>query len=426
MVDRSFLRRQATSSPGALTSRIDTRDVAVPRKVLFVESGRGYGGSAFSLFRLVKSLDRSRYEPHVVAFHNAQVFEEIRLLGVPVKIIREFRPLFVPSPVDRTLWTKARNYCSTYGNLGADILYNGIRLAHYIQRNQVDLVHLNNGISENLSAAFATRLVKVPCVSHERGAEAPRKMEKYLVDWVSAVITLNRASLDQYAAVFGREKVRIIFNGVDLDTFEKPNPQKIQQEFDIEPGTFAVATFARLVEGKGVPEFIATAARVRREYGHSRFFVVGHDPTKGQAFEARMRQLSGELGLGGQLVFTGWRNDCIDIMAAMDLVLQISTTFPEGMSLAPLEAMALGKPVIVTKIPGYEFCVDDGKTGFVVEPGDIQALTDKVLRLARDKDFALRMGQEGKRKAVLQFDIRLTARQVQGVYDQVLSIARAS
>ena len=60
-------------------------------------------------------------------------------------------------------------------------------------------------------------------------------------------------------------------------------------------------------------------------------------------------------------------------------------------------------------------------TGFVVAPGDVQALTEKVLMLARDKDLAQRMGQEGHRKALRQFDIRLTAQQVERVYDQVLN-----
>lgn len=393
----------------------------MPRKVLFVESGRGYGGSAFSLLRLVKSLERSQYYPHVVVFHNAQPFEQIRSLGVPVKTIGFFRPVFGRSLEDRSFWNKARNYCSVYGNLAADTVYNGIRLARYIQRERVDLVHLNNGISENLAAVFAARLANVPCVSHARGTEPLLRIEKYVAEWVAAFITLNSSVCNDYTLVFGKERVHLIFNGVDLDSFQNPNPEKVRQEFNVEPGTFAVGTFARLVEGKGIPEFIATAAQVSREYGPSRFFVVGHDATADGAFEASMKNLAGELGLGRQLVFTGWRDDRIDIMAAMDLVLQISTTFPEGMSLAPLEAMALRKPVIVTRIPGYEFSVDDSQTGFVVAPGDIRALTEKMLILARDRDLAERMGQQGYRRASQQFDIRLTATQVQRVYDQVLS-----
>lgn len=390
------------------------------RKVLFVESGLGYGGSAFSLFRLVKSLDRTRYEPHVVAFHSAQAFEQIRAIGVPMKIIRSFRPLLDRSQPERNCLIKARKYCSVYGNMSADTLCSGIRLARYIQRQGIDLVHLNNGIVDNLPAAFAARLTRTPCVSHVRGTEPLLRIERYVANWVSAIITLNHVVFSDYVSAFGKEKVHLICNGVDLDAFQKPNPQKIREEFNIQPGTFAVGTFARLVEGKGIPEFIAAAAQVSREHGRSRFFIIGHDPAKDRAFETRMRKLAGESCLDGRLVFTGWRTDRVDILAAMDVVLQISTTYPEGMSLVPLEAMALGKPVIVTKIPGYEFCVDEGRTGFMVEPGDIQALTEKVLILVRDGGLAREMGQEGYRKALREFDVRLTACEVQKIYDRLL------
>jgi L-malate glycosyltransferase len=392
----------------------------VPENILFVESGRGYGGSAFSLFRLIKSLNRSRYRAHVVVFHSAQPFEQIRSLDVPVEKLRLFRPFFAPSAEDRTLLSKARNYCSVYGNLVADTLYNGVRLARYIKRKRIDLVHLNNGIFENLSAAFAARLAHVPCVSHVRGTGRLAKAEQYAAGWVSAVITLNSAVYKEYARAFARERLHLICNGVDLDALREPQPERIRREFGLEPQTFAVGTFARLMEGKGIGEFVATAGRVCKEHGDSRFFVVGDDATKGGTFETSLMRLAQEMRLGHRLVFTGWRDDRIDLMAAMDLVLQISTTFPEGMSLAPLEAMALGKPVIVTEIPGYEFSVDDGQTGFVVPPGDVQALTERVLTLALDRDLGKRMGREGYQKALRQFDVRLTARRVERVYDQVL------
>src|SRR5438552_2253153 len=389
-------------------------------KVLFIESGPGHGGSAFSLFRLVKSLDPARYEPHVVVFHSARAFDDVRSLGVPVTKLQVPRPFPDSLPAGRSLLDRARNDLSFYGNLAADTLYNGIRLARYVRRNRIDIVHLNNGIIENLCGVFGARLARVPCISHARGTARLMKVEKYCARWVSAVITLNSTMLAHYARVFGSAKTYLIYNGVDLEAFQTPDPQRIRQEFAMEPSTFAVGTFARMVAGKGIPEFVATADRVSKADPRTRFFVVGGDSAKDRAFEAKMREFADQAGLGSRLVFTGWRDDRIDVMAAMDLVLQISTTFPEGMSLAPLEAMAMSKPVIVTRIPGYEFCVDDGRTGFMVEPGDIQTLTEKVLIVVRDGDLARQMGQEGYRKALREFDVRLTAGKVQKIYDRLL------
>ena len=63
---------------------------------------------------------------------------------------------------------------------------------------------------------------------------------------------------EHYLPVFGDERVYIIYNGVDLDAFQNPDPARIRREFGIGPDTFAIGTFARLVEGKGIPEFLAT------------------------------------------------------------------------------------------------------------------------------------------------------------------------
>jgi glycosyltransferase involved in cell wall biosynthesis len=392
----------------------------MPHNVLLVESGRGSGGSAFSLFRLVKSLDRARYEPQVVVFQAAEAFERIRALGVPVRTLATYRPLFEPSPEDHEVWARLRNHCSFYGNLGANTLRNGLRLARHIRRQGIHLVHLNNGIIENLPAVVAARMTGVPCVAHLRGTEPLLRLEGYIADWIAAVITLNRAMFDEVSQHFPGENVHLIHNGVDLDALRDPSAEKIRGELGIRPGMFAAGTFARLVEGKGIPELIAAAARVVAARPNSRFFIVGDDPSQEKGFERAMRQMAAELGLGERLTFTGWRDDRTDIMAAMDVVLQISTTFPEGMSLAPLEAMGLGKPVIVTSIPGYEFCVEEGRNGFVVAPGDIDALTEKVLALAGNRELVERMGHEGRRKAELEFDVRLTAQRVQEVYDRLL------
>lgn len=396
------------------------------RKVLFVESGRGYGGSIFSLRRLIKSVDPARYTAHVAVFHHTEPVERIRMLGVPVTRLDFVRPLPGRSADDTSSWHRVRNYLSLYGNLAIDTLWNGIRLARYIRREQIAIVHLNNGILENLSAACAARWTGRPCVSHVRGTEPLTKVERFCGRWMSAIIALNRTVESDYAGALGRERIHLIQNGVDLEALDRADPRRVRDELGLGPRSFAIGTFARLVEGKGIPELLAAAAPVAARCPDARFFVVGDDPAPGKPFEARLRRQAAALGLGDRVTFTGWRNDRSDVMAAMDLVVQVSTTFPEGMSLAPLEAMALAKPVIVTDIPGYQFSVDDGQTGFVVHAGDIGALAARMEQLACAPARAAELGRAAREKARREFDVRLTAQRVQGVYDQLLRPPTAS
>jgi glycosyltransferase involved in cell wall biosynthesis len=328
--------------------------VAVKQKnILYIESGPGLGGSAFSLYRVLKNLDRSKYNPYVFAYYEAPVFREIAALGVPVKMLPIYQPFPSQLVSDNTLVRRCRNYVALYGNLFIETLLNGMRLARFIKKLDIQVVHCNNGIFENFAAVVAARLANVPCVSDVKGTEPLLKIERLFSGWVKRAIVLNQAMFDHYSAVFGNHRVNLVFECIDLDSAKNPNTSKIRKEFAIRPRTFCIGTFARLIEGKGIPEFIKAAAKVIKIKENVQFFIVGDAASGNSDFEQRLRTLAHELGADQHITFTGWRSDVIDIMSAMNLVLQISTTFPEGMPLAPIEAMALRKPVVVSDIAGY-------------------------------------------------------------------------
>lgn len=188
-------------------------------------------------------------------------------------------------------------------------------------------------------------------------------------------------------------------------------------------GHFAVGTVARLIPGKGIPEFIRAAAEVLKVRNDVSFFVIGDDPLLDRSFEKQMKQLATNLGISEQLTFTGWRDDVIDLMAGFDLVVQFST-FTEGMSLTPIEAMALGRPVITSDVPGYVDTVQDKVTGFIVRAGDVPSLTGEILHLATDRQLGSQLGAKGRERALNCFDARVTARRIEEIYESVLSQRR--
>jgi glycosyltransferase involved in cell wall biosynthesis len=295
-----------------------------------------------------------------------------------------------------------------------------MRLATLTKKLDIQVVHCNNGIFENFAAVFAARLANVPCVSDVKGTEPLLKIERLFSGWIKRAIVLNQAMFDQYSAAFGKERVRLVFECVDMDSAKHPNTSKIRIEFAIRPGTFCIGTFARLIEGKGIPEFIKAAAEVLKIKENVQFFIVGDAVSGTSDFEQSLRTLAHELGVDQHLTFTGWRSDVIDIMSAMNVVLQISTTFPEGMPLAPIEAMALRKPVVVSDIAGYTDIVDDGETGFIVPAGDVKSLVAAVIKIVADEDLARNLGSNGQQKVLKYFDAKIRARRIQEIYDEVL------
>ena len=390
-----------------------------PKRVLLVESGEGVGGSAFSLYRVIKYLDKTEFLPEVFVYHRSEAFERIAALGVSVTQLPA-RNLF-PTRIlnESSVFHRLRNFVCLYGNLIADCLTNGVRLANHIRRHNIAIVHCNNGFFENFSAVFAARLARTPCVSHVRGTEPILRIERVFRRWLSHAIVLNRMMLDAYSEVFGSERTSLIYNGVDIDLFGDRDPLKVRSEFGVGTHEFCVGTFARIVEGKGIPEFLEAAAKSRQSGSHLRFFVVG-EMDQDPEFSEQMRDLAVTLGLRSQVTFTGWRNDVQDVMSAMDLILQVSTSYPEGMSLAPIEAMALSKAVVVTDNPGYEDIVEHGRSGYVVGCGDVDSLSELIATLSNDRELVCKLGSNAHQRVLNTFEYRIVVRKVEAVYRKVL------
>jgi glycosyltransferase involved in cell wall biosynthesis len=125
-----------------------------------------------------------------------------------------------------------------------------------------------------------------------------------------------------------------------------------------------------------------------------------------------------EKKLQEKVFFLGIRDNISNILAKCDLFV-LSSDY-EGVPLTVLEAMVAGKPVVSTRVGGVPELVEDGVMGLLVPPRDPQALSQAILRLAKDHDLCRRMGQAGQRKALERFDISRTAQGYETLYLKLL------
>ena len=128
-----------------------------------------------------------------------------------------------------------------------------------------------------------------------------------------------------------------------------------------------------------------------------RLVIVGEDdpmahPERG-SYRAELESLMRELSLEEQVIFTGFRSDIPELMAAFDVFAMPSWDEPFGMVF--LEAMAMETPVVAWDSGGAPEVIANGETGFVVERGNVDALAETLLRLIRDPDLRGRMGRPG-------------------------------
>jgi len=388
-------------------------------KILYYESGSGFGGSAVSLYRLVKYLDKALLKPYVLVHGIGPRIEEIKKMSVSVDRLKFYHPIPAINGTSPGFLTSIFGNFSFYVNFCVNTIVNTFIIYKTIKRNNIDLVHLNNGIIDNFPALIASKFCGVSCISHVRGTEPVTRIEKVFGKWVKKVITLNSEMYNPYKFLFGADKVSIVFNGVDIEAFENVDKSKLRHDYQVPEDNFLVGTIARLVLGKGIPEYIKAAAEVIKDNKKATFFVIGDDPLLNQSFENDLRKMCSMLGLNNHVIFTGWRDDVIDLIAGLDLVVQFST-FPEGMSLTPIEAMALSKPVITSNVPGYTDTVEHGVTGFIVPAGDIHGLAQSILEITMNKNRATSLGKNGRKKVEAEFDVKRTVSRVQEIYRVVL------
>jgi glycosyltransferase involved in cell wall biosynthesis len=216
-------------------------------------------------------------------------------------------------------------------------------------------------------------------------------------------------------------RIRHLGNGIDLRRFD---PQRLGERaglhtraaLGIAAEAPVVGFVGRMVAEKGVRDLMEAFRLVRERLPESRLLLVGgSDPEKTDGVGVETAR---ELGVAAACVFTGVRQDTPELYAAMDVLALPS--YREGFPRAPLEAAAMGVPCVVTDVRGCRQAVAGGRTGLLVAPGDVVALAGALLALLLDRELARRLGREGRRRALREFDERRVFATVLSHYERLL------
>lgn len=217
-----------------------------------------------------------------------------------------------------------------------------------------------------------------------------RTAERFLSRLTDHLVALTPGEMrESLAAGIGRAaQWRVVHSGVDL---KPPAAPAHKRDLDIAEDEIAVGTVARLEPVKGVEYFIRAAGITadRRPGLKLKFVVIGAG-----ALDGELRSLAASTPAAGSIIFTGFRSNAAALAAALDIYVQPSLN--EAMGRAPLEAQALGVPVIVTDVCGLPDVILEGETGLAVPPAAPEALADAIEKLAMDKETRLRMGEAAR------------------------------
>jgi len=174
-----------------------------------------------------------------------------------------------------------------------------------------------------------------------------------------------------------------------------------------------VGTVANLKAHKGIGVLLDAVPLVLREDPRARFVIVGQGP-----LEEDLRRRASALGLNGAVRFTGFREDAARLASAFDVF--VLPSLHEGLPIALLEAMSLGRPSVVTPVGGVPEVVVNGQHALVVPPSQPAALASAIVELLGDPEARARLGANAKVRAA-SFDIRRAVRRMQDVWTELAS-----
>ena len=407
------------------------------RRVLYLVHSGGMGGALLSLRYLLEALDRGRWEPVVACIHDLpEVMDVFRALGVETvhapgiavfpHTTGGWNPLWTPFGVRRALGA-ARAFGRSARATEA-----------LVRRVEPDLVHLNSLVLA--PSAAGARAAGARVVWHVRESVHPghagvrrRWLGRALERWADAAVFISE---DDRRRLTGGRFGTVIPNFVDHGRFHPGvDGGAVRAELGIPAGAPLVLFFGGVARLKGAHVLLPALARARRAVPGLHALVAGAQgpwsgslaaraarallPLVGSGTERqRFLRAYAEEGMEGWVRLLPFRPDPERLIAAADLVVFPSTA--PHFARPVIEAGAMAKPVVASRIGGVEELVEDGGTGVLVPPGDAAALADGIVRVLADPAGARRMGEAGLRRSVERHGTARYLEAMERVYASVL------
>lgn len=267
-------------------------------------------------------------------------------------------------------------------------------LAHHLRKSGV--VHLHNHFADSSCtvAMLTSTMSGIPFSVTMHGPGIFFEPMHWRIDakiaraaFVSCISHFCRSQGMLFSDQVHWDKLKIVHCGID--------PSK----YDIETSRVYAKRLlfvGRLDAVKGVPLLIDAVARLRADHPDLQLVVVGDGPAR-----AELENASSDLGEAVR--FLGYRSqdEVAAILRETDML--VLPSFAEGVPVVLMEAMAARLPVVTTQVGGIGELVEDGVSGFICPPGDIETLVARIDTLLRDADLSARMGKAGRAKVVAEF-----------------------
>ncbi|MCK4532598.1 glycosyltransferase [bacterium] len=355
-------------------------------RILHVNTAKNWRGGEQQAAYLVEGLQSRGHSNFVVCQPKSVLEEKMSFLKIPVF------PLLMRGEWD---------------------LIAAIKLAKIMKKNNIQILHLHTAHAHTLGL-FASKFNSACKVVVSRRVVFPIRSQFKYKTGIDKIIAISK-QVEKVLLEGGVDdgKIVIVYSSVDLKRFKEiRNNDYVYKEFNLNPDFPIVGIVAALALNKDHHNFLYAAKMVKKNYPQAKFLIVGEGP-----LENELKILIQKLRLEKEVVFTGFRKDCLEIISTFDVFVLSSCL--EGMGSVLLEAMALAKPIVATRTGGIPEVVLNGVSGILVPPKNSEELADGILQLLKDNVLAKEMGIKGKER-VEEFSKEKMVEKTEKIYKEIL------
>lgn len=373
---------------------------------------RNVGGGEYSIYLLIKNLNKDTFHPIVFYSQENEIIKKLRGNGTKLvnislnkRITSVYRDEIKKNPLSLFLYIRY---------LTAGI----IEASRLLKKYKIDIIHPHDNLSK-IIGGIAAKITGVKVVTHCRDLLNKSLIEKFLIfyqllfmDRIIAVSDSNRNLFKIGNKVSG--KVCTIYNGIDLKKFDCLAKNSRREELDVADSAVVIGIIGVFDKCKGhIYLFQALEKLVLDGMKNFICLVVGNGREKDN-----LKNYIIDKKINHSVRFLGWRNDIPKLLEEIDIVVMpsVQESFPR----VPLEAMAMKVPVIATSVGGLPESIENNNTGILVPPADAKSLSKAISFLIGHPDVRKKMGEAGRKKVEERFSIESNVRKTEELYLEVL------
>jgi glycosyltransferase involved in cell wall biosynthesis len=381
---------------------MDQRESQNRIRVCHIAHGDLWAGAEVQLTALLEALAHDpTWELSAIVLNGGRLAHEIQKIGIPVTVLSEKR----------------------YNSLALFV-----RIVTQLRRQRPTILHTHK-YKDNILGACAAAAVSIPAVVRVvHGMPEPFsgityvKMKVYeFVDHlittakVSKLIAVSSNIETTLRKLYGACKVVKIHNGINIEKVRvSQDRERVRDGLGSGPNDYAIGTVGRLTPVKGHELLLRAVASLMNKIPNITVVIVGDGPLMPE-----LKQLAHELGMEKKVVFVGQRYDVYDLVNSMDVFALPS--IHEGIPMGLLEAMALRRAVVASRVGGIPEVIDHGVNGLLVAPGNVTQLAQGLEQIITDRTLAIQLGQAGAARIEAEFSATVMAERTGRLYASLVS-----